>query len=172
VGATVTYDACITIGPLFDGALENRPGRCVYQRGGLKLLREVVPVLVDHDDSRPVGLVRELWEFQDVDGPWLVAHAEISDPPAWLKTGTKASVAFSNLHDQHVNEWRRILRGLVTEVSILSPGVLPAEPLAQVVLLRETASESERGGQLIHGGALIRRAGIGQVLAVGGIPVR
>jgi hypothetical protein len=41
-------------------AARARPGRDLYQRGSLRFLpgQETVPLLVDHDDDREIGIVR------------------------------------------------------------------------------------------------------------------
>jgi hypothetical protein len=167
----VTYTAQIKFAPIFNGKLDERPGRFLYQRGGLTL-RGDTPILVDHDESRR-GDRAEVYEFADLDGPWLVADAEITAPPEWLSTRTKASFEFAPLQQQQANGWNRILRALVTEVSILSPGTNPAEPLARVMLLRQRSpaavgatSDAAAVGEVFYGGQMIRRPNIGRVLGV------
>ena len=49
-----------------------------------------MPLLVNHDENREIGLVRELMRFEDTDGPWLVAVATLTDRPDWLKRGVRA----------------------------------------------------------------------------------
>jgi hypothetical protein len=84
----MTHRALVKIGRLVTVDLLNSgPARTdlnLYQRGALKLYRDT-PVLIDHDDSRPIGHVRELSEFGDTDGDWLWAHCTIDRAPAWLK---------------------------------------------------------------------------------------
>jgi hypothetical protein len=49
---------------------------------------------------------------------------------------------------------------VLTDVSVLSPSVRPAEERAKVVLLREVADSGYRlapGDTVIHGGGVIRR---------------
>ena len=66
------------------------------------------------------------------DGPWFVAAATITDPPSWLRRGTPASFAFKCPRLSSFNE--AVMRAAyVTEVSVLSPGFQPAEPLARVL---------------------------------------
>ena len=67
---------------------------------------------------------------------WLAALARISDPPAWLERGIRASFCWKALKRQRLGrDCERILSGWVEEVSLLSPGVKPREPAAQVVTL-------------------------------------
>jgi len=69
-------------------------GSFIFQRGGWQLMPDA-PVLVDHDQDRPIGVVRSLSEFEDVDGTWLMAHTTIDDPPCWLGRETPASITYS-----------------------------------------------------------------------------
>jgi hypothetical protein len=178
----MTYEACIRFAPYFTiERLEAGPknGRTLYDKGGLRFLPgvETVPLLVDHDEDLEVGFVDKLWHWDDIDGPWCVARATVTKPPAWLTRGTKASFAFSKMwtasrEDRAVYErivrryredappmdWKYVHKGLVSEVSILSPGTKPAEPLAQVLLVERT-SAAEPAGKVIHtpSGVLVRR---------------
>ena len=146
----MTHTAVIKIGPLVTADVLRNPGsvradRKLYQRGGLELLSlKGVPLLADHDTSRQVGTVHELINFPDTDGEWIAARATITDKPEWLKRGTRASFEFASLQDQQVGDWSRVLRGLVSEVTILSPGVRPLEPRAQVALLYRTTEAKPR----------------------------
>ena len=146
----MNHTAVIKIGPLVTAnALRHpcsvRAGRKLYQRGALEFLSVTgVPLLVDHDTSRQVGTVHELINFPDTDGEWIAARATITDKPEWLKRGTRASFEFASLQDQQVGGWSRVLRGLVSEVTILSPGVRPLEPRAQVALLYRTTEAKPR----------------------------
>ena len=140
----MSYDALIKCGRVVTVDLLNggpvREGITLYQRGALQLHRDA-PVLVDHDDNQPVGLVRELAEWPDTDGVWVWARCTIDRPPSWLAKGTRASVAYASLARGGMGDWSWVHRGLVTELSILSPSVEPAEPRARVVLLeRSTAT--------------------------------
>jgi hypothetical protein len=122
-------------------------GSELFQRGSMELVPGA-PVLVDHDKARPIGFIKEIFNHPDTDGEWLCALTTITDPPAWLKRGTAASISYATATRGSLGEAQRILRGLVTEVSVLSPGVRPAEPRARV--LRE-ASNAPRpcGGRRI-----------------------
>ena len=60
-----------------------KDGDAFYVRGGLRLLHPAgVPLVCDHDMSRKVGTVHELFEADDVDGgavrPWLWARATVA----------------------------------------------------------------------------------------------
>lgn len=104
------------------------------------------------------------------------------EPAYWLKRGAGASFGFKLLHERKATFADTspdvIADGLVDEVSVLSPGRKPAEPLAEVLMLKR--SEPEPAGRAHppagvafgHGeiitppGTIIRRPGIGQILAV------
>jgi hypothetical protein len=91
-------------------------------------------VLIDHDDSKVVGRVRQLLRHPDTPwGLWLAALCDIDVPPLWLKRGTACSFGFAPLNRQEYAGWQIVRRGLVNEISLLSPSVQPAEPLAQVL---------------------------------------
>jgi hypothetical protein len=57
-------------------------------------------------------------------------------------------------------------RGLLTEVSVLSPGCEPAEPLARVLTLHPTETKPRAEEIILPAGSLVVRPGIGQVLAL------
>ncbi|MGZ4391715.1 MAG: hypothetical protein ACXVRK_06300 [Gaiellaceae bacterium] len=159
--------------------LPARPGEIFFDRAGLTLQREA-PVVVDHDTGRLAGIVDELVELPDTDGTWVAARCTISDPPDWLRRGTKASFEYRTLVKRQVNGWPCVSRALVSEVSILSPGRTPVEARAQVALYHpldvppKTAQPAAvrqpvtAAGELVGPGAgavVVRRNG-GQVLRV------
>jgi hypothetical protein len=150
----------------------NHPGRTLYEGRGLGFKPSVskIPLLVDHDDERRVGTVHAIHRMEWTDGPWMVAYATVHDPPRWLRRyDTKASFGFSAMWRGTFTECEHIMAALVNEVSILSPGTLPAEPLARVLSLRpirrSDATTPGPAGEVIYGGPIIRR-NIGQVLGV------
>lgn len=172
--------ACIQFAPLFTNDRLERwaSDRDLYGRGGLTFFpgRKDVPLLVDHNSTQEVGRVHQLVEWDDTDGPWLVARADITDPPAWLKRGTAASFAHKAERRSSFHEnW--VYGSYVTEVSILSPTVRPAEPLARVVLLEDSVTRSPAAGgssfdpgtaagEIIYGGPTLYRPNIGTVTAI------
>ena len=176
----MSFSGVVKIAPILtESVLRNhssqRAGKTFYQRGALTL-KAGAPLVIDHDMGRPVGVVNELVEFVETDGPWLCARCTITDPPSWLRRGTKASFAFYELQQQAVGDWERVLRGLVSEVSILSAARRPKEPRAEVTLLyrskpspavRASASSAFAGEVFTGGGQpLLIRPGIGQILAL------
>jgi hypothetical protein len=99
-----------------------------------------VPVLIDHDEQREIGFVDELVRVDWTDGPWLAGLATIRDAPGWLQRGTCVSFEYKPCGK---SEWRgcEILRhSFLTEISVLSAGVKPKEPLAEVLTFAPTAS--------------------------------
>jgi len=160
----------------------NRPGRTLYEPGSLKFApgRDSVPLLVNHDDDREVGVVDELFQVDWTDGPWICARATVTDPPAWLKQGVRASFRVSTYQRRgpDFGPAERVVGAIVGEVSVLSPGVDPAEPLAEVLMFREAEAKPSRsvaavgsaaaiGDRVFYGkpGDVIRRP-CGKVLAI------
>ena len=143
-----------------------RPGRAFYWPGSLALIpRQPTPIVIDHDMNRVIGTVTELVTMPFTDGRWIVARGVLDgDPPSWLRQyHTKASLGFWDVHSMpHINGSTRITRSIVEEISLLRD-LTPAEPLAEVTLLRR-AKEPEP--VVFYGGALIRRPNLGQVLGV------
>ena len=109
----------------------------------------------------------ELDVWPDTDGDWLVARCDVTDPPGWLRLGTKASFEFVATHRWEYGGWECIRRALVTEVSILTSSTQRCELRAQVVVLERSEMKHEPGDVVFYGnGQVIRRPGIGQVLGV------
>ena len=97
----MTYTTLIKIAPITTLERVNDPnwarsGRTLYDHGSLTFFpgKTSVPLLVNHDENHEIGVVRELMRFEDTDGPWLVAVANVSDRPEWLKRGVRASFGF------------------------------------------------------------------------------
>jgi hypothetical protein len=174
--------ALLRFAPVFDpGSVYERGRDLEVQRGALEKIRpdEPTPVFINHDRGRPIGRVREIFIAADVNAgvvrDWYFASAEIPDPPAWLKVSGAVSWSYFALRTQQVGETTRILRALISEISILSPATRPAKTLARVAWIGSPAAapSSDRaavgaavGGEIIHGGGLLRRPGIGRVLGV------
>lgn len=153
----------------------------VYDRG--LRLDPGAPVLVDHDKTRPIGRVVDLAPFDD----WLAARVLIDSAPGWLRKGSSASVCYTPLQRMSLGAATRVVDGLVTEVSVLSPRLKPANAGAKVALLypdsvhsppmgeaarsRSSATEYalQPGDRVIHhagGGQLLIRPNCGEILAV------
>jgi hypothetical protein len=155
----------------------NRPGRFLYRSDSLRLLptSSAIPLLVDHVEEREIGYVEKIMRLEDTDGPWFMARAVVSDPPGWLKKGTAASFASPSSSRSLFSE-DLVCNAFVTEISLLSPGVKRAEPLAKVVVLertdlpvaRATPDRHAAAGEVIHHSRreVLVRPGIGQVLGV------
>ena len=106
-----------------------RPGRTAYDHGSLTFFpgKASVPLLVNHDAERPIGVVRELTRVEATDGPWIAALAIVIDRPAWLRPGTRASFGYRGGRTSSFDG--DVLRqGWVTEVSVLSAEHEPLEP--------------------------------------------
>jgi hypothetical protein len=148
----VTHSAVIKFAPIWtferhNDPVWNRAGRTLYEAGSLKFLPSVteVPLIVDHDEEREIGVVHELSRIEWSDGPWICARASIYDAPAWLQQyKTKASFSHRNLSTRTYTECELVARALVDEVSVLSPSVKPVEPLAEVLLLERAAPPAAR----------------------------
>ena len=181
-GDNIPHTARIRVAPIQTLERRNdphgtRPGRRLYQPGALFFLptRTTVSLFIDHDDDREIGYVREIVRMEESTGPWLVGRAVVTDPTAWLRRGTAASLGSKILHRSSCYD-DLVHSAIVAEISVLSPGVKPAEPLAQVTLLERVgpasspaarpSSPDRAAGEVIYGGQLIRRPGIVRVLGV------
>jgi hypothetical protein len=122
---------------------------------------------LNHDDDRVIGSIYSVLAYEDTDGPWLAAMATIDEPPEWLrKNDTKASFCFKPLTRSQAFGCEIVRHGILDEVSVLSPDRRPQEPLARVVSLREAEPGLNPGDQVFYGGQVLRRPGIGRVLAL------
>jgi hypothetical protein len=156
--------------------------RTLFQRNALELVRPTATkLLINHDRAREIGSVLALVELPDVDGNWLAARCKVDAPPTWLEQGkTKASFSYAVARSQRIGDWVRVLRGVLNEVSLLAPGVAPAESRAKVVLLREAPDANSRSlpaavptsdraavGEIHHPpGAVLKRPGLGRIVGV------
>ena len=138
-----------------------------------------MPVVVDHEMGRQIGVVRELSLLDWPGGRWGAAHVTLNDCPAWLKRGTPAGFGRFNVYAVPLGEdAERVVDAFIQEVSVLRAR-RPAEPGARVEWLGvsssppavPTASDRTAGGEVELPAGRIIRPGIGQVLAVGGKPL-
>lgn len=113
------------------------PGVQVYDRG-LRLAPKA-PVLVDHDQGQAIGRVVELVPFDQ----WLSARVVFDERPDWLRKGSGASVGHIGLRRQPLGAGERIIDAYVTEISVLSPSMSPANRGARVELLEELVDGPE-----------------------------
>jgi hypothetical protein len=185
----VSYTAVVKIAAVatlerHNSEVWNRPGRQLYEPGSLKFApgRSEVPLLVNHDDDRGIGVVHELFQMDWTEGPGICARATVTDPPGWLKRGTRASFRESvyRRRGPDFGPADRVVGAIVGEVSVLAPGVAPAEPLAEVLLYREaearpparsvaavgSSGRAAATGVVTYGGKVIRRPCGGKVLAI------
>jgi hypothetical protein len=70
----MSHTALVKFAPIFtlerfDDHAWNRPGRTLYERGAFQFLpgKTTVPLLVDHEDSREIGTVHELFRMDWID---------------------------------------------------------------------------------------------------------
>jgi hypothetical protein len=99
------------------------------------------------------------------------ASCRITDAPGWLRKYGGCSFEYRILDRRDMRTWTRVCSAAVSEVSLLSPTVKPAEPLARVEWVGSSAARgsSDRACAVIDhgpGGAPVVRHGIGQVLGV------
>lgn len=135
------------------------------------------PLLVNHDYDREIGTVHRIFREDWTDGFWYFAVATIpEEPPCWLKRNCPVSFGVISLHRNDAFTIGGVTadvlyRGYVKEISVLV-GRKPREPLAEVFSVRRSkdspaVATSDVAGEIIYGtGELIRRPGIGRVLAV------
>ena len=114
---------------------------------------------MNHETENVIGRVEQLYVADALDGtiirPWWFASVELDDPvPEWIERGRGVSWSYFPLQAQDVNGSQRIVRAIVDEISILSPGVEARDRLARVVTLSESV-----------GPRLVRR-NVGRVLGV------
>ena len=148
------YDPMMVIGPL-------RGNGSMYDRGAFRKHNlDGLPVVVDHDMDRKIGVVRQIVDIEDTDGTWWAALCDVPEPPAWLKPGTGVSFAFRNLHRAQVNGWDVVRDALLDEVSVLHL-MHPDDKGARVLTLRRaepspsparkvTTSDRAAAGEVIH----------------------
>ena len=163
----MSVSALFRLVPVYDARIINDPKLArsfMVQRGAFEMISRdgEIPVVVDHADEREeanvIGRVRELYIAPDVTGgvarDWYFASAELTDAPGWLKRNSGVSWSHIPLRTQDVNGTTRLLRGVITEVSVLSPSVRPAESMARVVLVRSPAalptSDRAVAGEVIY----------------------
>jgi len=175
----VSQDAIIKLAPLitperWKNPEWERPGRDFYWSGSLALLpKREIPLLVDHDVERQVGVVRELSGLDWVDGRWIAAHVTVTDSPGWLSKDTAASFERYDVHAPPIDAGgKRVGRAFVSEVSVLSPSVMPAEPLARVLWFGEqespAAASATAAGEVLEPlrAQRIVRHNVGEVIRV------
>ena len=67
--------------------------------------------------------MRDLFIGPDVNGgvvrDWYFASVDLTDPPGWLRRNSGVSWSHIALRTRAVGEMLRLLRGVITEVSIL-----------------------------------------------------
>jgi hypothetical protein len=78
-----------------------------------------------------------------------------ADAPTWVKRGSRASWSYK-VADRSTFVDGYIYGACVEEVSLLHD-LTPAEPGAQLILLRDAAPEAEPGGEIIHHGERLVR---------------
>ena len=164
----MSYDALIRLARVVDidlmynlDALD--PSADLFQRGAATLAPPVVesgeriPVLANHDKTRPIGHVRELTHFSDVDGTWLMAHCTIDERPCWLERGSEASIGYSPMVTLPLGPLKRIMKAWVNEVSVLAPGRTGHNRGAKVWSLRRSAAAVVTSDRVAAAGTTRRR---------------
>lgn len=185
----MTWEAALRFTPAYDGGAfdDDAPG----ERPALVVTHDAIkqrhsskptPVVIDHDEDRVIGYVKNTWVSKDVDfgtrvRNWWFAGVELDEHPEWLKRGSAVSWCYHPLHTyQPWGDGPEVMTSaLLREISVLSPGVEPAEKLARVAYVKELPAElpaarkPEPEGEVVFGyGELLRRPNIGQILRVGG----
>jgi len=124
----------------------------MVERGALVPMsyQKPIPVLVNHDESRQIGTVREIAIYDEVisgsrTAPYYVAHVDITEPTA-MRRGDGVSWAYHPLHTMELAGTKLIRRALILEVSVLTPAMKPAEALARVVWVGEKQTSSPAAG--------------------------
>lgn len=170
----MTWTALVKVAPILTHERQNSPGwtrpdRWLWRSNALRILPSLATpkLCVDHDEEQVIGYVEDILRLEDVDGPWFMGRCVVTNPPGWLKRGTPASLSSKILARSTFSE-DIICDGFVHEISVLSPGVRPAEPLARVELYKRSSpaapkpkplssGRSSAGEEIIHGCGRIRR---------------
>jgi hypothetical protein len=158
VGAAVSCTAFLKFGRLYDPALvagKEGEGRTLYDRKSMLTLEREIPVVVDHDLDQRIGVVRWIDELPDTDGSWYAALTEITHPPPWLKRGTRVSFCSRPFQRSEYNGWQIVRRAILEELSVLSPGVRPVEPCAQVLRLERSNGAPRSSSSRLAPGAVV-----------------
>jgi hypothetical protein len=181
----MTTRAILRFTPVYDPAMLHDPKLAralMVQRGALETIGhdQRIPVVVDHNEANMVGRVRELFIAPDVAGgvtqDWYMASCELDSPPGWLKRNGGVSWSYKTLRAQDVRGSTRLLRALISELSILTPATEPAEPRARVVWVgkadssaagRPTSERFAAGEVILHDpGVRVIRHNTGRILGV------
>ena len=124
----------------------------MVDRCGLRMLpgQEVIPVVVDHDMDRRIGVVREMFTDTDTDGRrWNFASVTLDpNPPAWLKRGTGVSWGYNAFGTREAiwgSKTKHITDAFIEKISVLRM-MNPAEKLAKVLWVGEIAESPAAGG--------------------------
>jgi hypothetical protein len=142
--ALIAFAPLVTLQRVNDPAWQHRT---MYDPSALTLApgHTSAPVLVNHDERRAVGTVDRLVRHEDVDGPWLACLATIDRSPGWLQRDTRVSFGYKPAGRGEAFGCEITRRGLITEVSLLSPDQQPAEPLARVLSIQPAETNSTAG---------------------------
>jgi len=188
----VTWETVVRFVPAYDtrhlvGDVVNAPALLVTADAVNRMRSDKpTPVVIDHDEQRVIGRVKSVYVWDDCDygtrvRKWHFAACELDERPDWLKRGSGASWSYHPLHTYAAGndaDTEILTSCIVREISLLSPAETPREPLARVAYVKELPvthrhhAKPEEGEVIPGHGAMIRRPNIGQVLSVGGIPVR
>ncbi len=137
----MSWDVFLRFARVYNSDLLDGPPRfsgTLYARGSLRFKPADVdvPLLCDHDDAQEIGRVRKIEEMKDTDGRWYVALATVTEKPAWLKRGTRASFGYIPLFRTDLNGWELITSALVKEVTVTSASHQPLDSGARVLTLK------------------------------------
>jgi hypothetical protein len=136
-------------------AADNETPRTYYETNALYPHPSGVEVWVDHDGDQVIGRVSSQFIAEDyVDGcgmrRWHMAEIT-GDLPGWVKRGVGVSIGTKGQHSYNLGAVTIMGRGILEEVSVLGPGMTPANPGAQVAYVRDSAAPP--------GGRPVRRSG-------------
>ena len=180
----MNWAALLRFTPAFDPRLlaeeRERAVGLMVNREGLMTLpgQEGIPAIVDHDFEQRIGVVRSMFTEVDYDDRrWNFASVDLdAAPPPWLRRGTGVSwgyKAFGKRDALWDGKTTHVTGAFILEVSVLR-AMKPEQHGAMVVWVGERPEPARRepADEVIYGGATIVRPAIGQVLAVGGKPLR
>ena len=103
----MTWEAVLRFTPAYDTrAFDDGPGArpdMVVSPDAIHKfkLSEPTPVVIDHDEDRAIGRIREVWVANDVDygarvRKWHFASCELDQKPDWLRRGSGVSWSYNS----------------------------------------------------------------------------
>jgi hypothetical protein len=129
-------------------AADTETPRTYYETKSLYPHPRGIEVWVNHDGDQKIGRVNSQFIAEDyVDGAgmrrWHMAEIT-GDLPGWVKRGVGVSIGTKGQHSYNVGAVTIMGRGVLEEVSVLTPGLTPANRGARVCYVRDSTPPAAR----------------------------